>query len=365
MKSKTLVITLSLFATLLSWACVEKSPEAGSGIAAIDTTAIDTASPEARLRRFTEQLKFGPKNWNLWYQRSLALYEMGNMPRAMEDIDKAIEYSITEPSAYHLRGFYYYVQKEDSAALRDFQRAADLQSENPETYYQIGNIYFFRRNYGKAEEAYDQAIKLDSLEPTYVFAKGLMRKQQGQIDKAIALYNDALKCDPTFVKALLALHDVYLIDKNNPDQAYVFNERVLLIDSTQALAHFNQGNFFMVRASKVTDPKRAIDYEALMKIAIAEYASALKSDPKFVQALYNRGYSYFLLHSYEPALIDFSRITELDPFHRDAFYMKANIQEFQGDLPSALANYKRALEIDPKFNDAAVAVKELTVKLEH
>jgi tetratricopeptide (TPR) repeat protein len=364
MKHKTIVIAFSLLVALLVCACGGDSDASEGTTVAIDTSRADTGSPAARLNRLTEQLKYGPKNWQLWYDRSLVFYEMNNMPRAMADIEKSIAYSVTEPKAYHMRGFYYYVQQNDSAALRDFKRAADLNSDNPETYYQIGNIHLLRQEYAPAEEAYDHAIKLDSLEPTYVFAKGLMRRQQGKIDQAIAYYNDALKCDPTFIKALLALHDIYLVDKKNPDQAYAYNERVLVIDSTQALAHYNQGNFFMVRAGKITDPKKAPDYQVLMKIAIAEFSDCLKYDPDFTQGLYNRGYSYYLIEKYGQAMADFSRIIELDPYHRDAFYMKANIQEYQGDLSSALANYERAAQIDPNFQDALTAVKELTVKLQ-
>jgi tetratricopeptide (TPR) repeat protein len=362
MNWKTFLGFAGVVLALLTASCGNKSGEATTEVK-LDTTAIDTTNPEFKLQRLTEQLKFGPKNWRLWKQRSELYYEIGNIPRAMADIERAIEYSITEPETYHLRGFYYYAQKKDSAALRDFERAAELNSTNPETYHQIGNIHFFRKEFAKADEAYSYAIKLDSMQPTYYLAKGILRESQRKIDEAIQWYDKALQRDPTFIKALLALHDVYLKEKKNPDQAYMFNERVMLIDSTQPLAHFNQGNFFVARANLITDPAKLPDFQVLMKIALSEYNLSLKYDPRFVQALYNRGYTYYVLEKYGQALADFSKVIELDPFHRDAFYMKANIQEYQGDLSSALQNYQRALEIDPKFSDAAVAVKELTAKL--
>jgi tetratricopeptide (TPR) repeat protein len=364
MKQKTITLYLLVLAALLIAACGNKSETDGATTVKIDTSKVDTAAPEFKIRQLTEQLKFGPENWRLWKQRSELFYETGNIARAISDIEKAIEYSVTEPETYHLRGFYAYAQKRDSAALKDFQRAADLNSTNPETYHQIGNIQFFNKAYQKAEEAYDYAIKLDSMEPTYYLAKGILKEAQHKVDEAIKWYDKALQRDPGFIKALLALHDVFLQEKKNPDQAYAFNERVMLIDSTQPLAHFNQGNFFLARANLVTDPAKLAEYQVLMKIALSEYNLSLKYDPKFVQAIYSRGYTFFLLEKYGEALKDFSKVTELDPFHRDGFYMKANIQEFQGDWGSALENYKRALEIDPKFSDAAVAVKDLTAKLE-
>ncbi len=345
-------------------ACDGKEGEGTTANVTLDTTAVDTTSPEGKIKILTERLKFGPENWRLWMERSQSLYELGNIPRALSDIEKAIEFSATEPETYYLRGFYRYAQKQDSAAMRDFKRAADLDSKNPENYHLIGNLNLLQGKYKEAEEAYDYAIRLDSMQPTYYFAKGVLRQQQKKVDDAIKWHDKALQRDPTFIKALLALHDIFLKDKKNADQAYAFNERVMLVDSTQPLAHFNQGNFFIVRANLVTDPKKMADFQVLMKIALSEYNLCLKYDPKFVPALYSRGYTFFSLEKYGQALSDFNKVTELDPFHRDGFYMKATIQEFQGDLSSALENYRRALEIDPKFSDAAVAVKELTAKLE-
>ncbi|MFN8398139.1 MAG: tetratricopeptide repeat protein [Bacteroidia bacterium] len=361
--SLTALFAFVLLACLVLGCGDGQSSETGT-TTAIDTTKIDTTNPQGKIARLTEQLKFGPKNWRLWKRRSEAQYEAGNIAAAMSDIERAIEYSITEPETYYLRGFYQYAVKNDSAALKDFKRAADLNSVNPETYHQIGNIYFFRQEWAKAEEAYDHAIKLDSMAPAYYFSKGMMKEKQGKVDEAIKWYDQSIQRDPSFIKGLLALHDVFLNYKHNPDQAYMFNERVMLIDSMQPLAHFNQGNFFLVRANLITDPKKMADYEVLLKIALSEYNLSLKYDPTFVKALYARGYIYFLLEKYGQALGDFNKVVELDPYHRDGFYMRGNIQEFQGDLTSALENYRRAAEIDPKFKDAAVAVKELSQKLE-
>ena len=362
MKKHFIFVFFGIFLALVAVSCGDSGAE-GTKIAVIDTTRIDTADPNVKIKRLTESLKLGPTNWNLWYERSLLLYEIGNTEGALADANKAVEYSITEASAYHLRGFIYYAKHSDSAAMRDFQRASELDSQNPETYYHIGQLYFLQQQFEKADEAYDYAIKLDSMQPTYYFAKGYLRLQQKDVEAAIQQYDLALKRDPTFIKALLGLHDIFLNQKKNADQAYIFNERVLLVDSTQPVAHFNQGNFFIVRANKVTDDKKMQEFQVLLKIALSEFNLCLKYDPKFVQAIYNRGYVYFLLANDALALQDFSKVIEMDPFNEKAFFMKASIQEGQKDLVSALENYKRAVEIDPGFRDAAQAVKELTAQL--
>ncbi len=149
-------------------ACDGKEGEGTSANVTLDTTAVDTTSPEGKIKILTERLKFGPENWRLWMERSQSLYELGNIPRALSDIEKAIEFSATEPETYYLRGFYRYAQKQDSAAMRDFKRAADLDSKNPENYHLIGNLNLLQGKYKEAEEAYDYAIRLDSMQPTSI-----------------------------------------------------------------------------------------------------------------------------------------------------------------------------------------------------
>lgn len=334
----------------------------GKGDALDSIPLVDTSTIAGRIRLLTSQIQQAPNNTDLWMRRSRLWYEQGNTLQAMEDVTKAIDINITNPEAYHLRGFYYYVQNQDSAALRDLKRAAETGSLDPETFYMIGQLHFFKKDYPGALRGYGNAIKLDSTQPTYYFARGFLYQAQNKTDAAIAEYKTALEWDPKFIKVLLALHDVYLDIKRDPDQAYVFNDQILRIDSLHPVARFNQGNFMLARANIITDEKENINFSVLVKLAIAEYALCLKRDPKFVQALYNRGYCYYLIENYPKAKADFTSVIELDPLEKKAFFMRGSISEFEGDLENARIDYARAAEIDPNFRDAVQAAKELKEK---
>lgn len=351
----------------LSWGCGEKGKaNGGEGTEIVltgDSTLSDSGTVEERIARLTEQLGYSRTNWELWNQRSQLWYEAGNVQRAMADIDIAIEHHNTAPDNYYLKGFYYYAQKNDSLAILNLQKAADLASDDPEGYYLLGQLEFLKGDYAAASKAYNTAISLDSMAPTYYFARGFMAESRNKYDEAIAEYDMALKRDPTFIKALLALHDIFLNERKDPDQAFAFNERVILIDSTQPVARFNQGNFFMARANLITDAARFPEFSIIMKIAMAEYTKTIETDPNFVQAYYNRGYCSYLLDQFNRALDDFSTVISLDPFNDKAFFMKGSIQEGQGDLVSALENYRQAVKINPNFREASGAVKELSAKV--
>ena len=358
-----LLIGLGFF--LLMMGCEDKpTSDNKDGVIADTTVALpDSASLEDRLRRINERLRYSPNSWELWYERSLIWYEAGNTARAIVDMDKSIENHITNPDAYYMRGFYYYALNEDEKALKNFRNAVEMGSENPETYYLSGQIHFFRKEYDAAMDAYRAAIRNDSMQPTYYFALGYMAESRQKYELAIEEYQNALRRNPTFVKALLALHDIYLNVRHDPDEAYIYNERIIVVDSTQPVARFNQGNFFMARANAITEEARQPEFVVLLKVAASEYSICLGHDPNFTQAYYNRGYCWYLMEKYNLALQDFSRVIDLDPYNQKAFFMRASIQEFKGELTNALENYRQALKIDPSFKDAASAVKELEIKV--
>lgn len=319
---------------------------------------------EGKIRSLTESIKFSPDNYDLYYDRSVAWYEAGNSVRAMDDMDKSIELNITNPEAYYMRGFYYYVQNKDEEALKDFKRAINVGTENPENFYLIGQIHFFRKEFSLAESAYLEAVRLDTMQPVYLFALGYMAEEKGKVSEAFEYYESSLQRNPYFIKSLSALHDISLNERKNPDLAYVYNGRIMTIDSTHPVARFNQGNFFFQRASVITEESQLPEFQVLMKLAVSEYSICLQRDPNFVDAYYNRGYSYYLMQQYNRAMKDFSTVISLDPYNDRAFFMKASIQEFNGDDRGALENYRQAIRINPDFIDASNAVKDLSGKLE-
>lgn len=349
--------------SLLQTGCVGENG-AGVGERTIAPSTVGDSSIEGRIQQLTEHIRLSPKNWESYYNRSLLWYETGNTQRAMEDISKSIDLYVKNPDAYHLRGFYLYVQNKDNEALMDFKRAIENGSLNPETFYTVGQIHFFRKEYDLAEDAYTEAVKLDTMQPLYQFALGFMAQERGRTNRAIEHFDEALKRDPTFIKALSALHDIHLNETKDPDLAYFYNDRILVVDSTHPVARFNQGNFFFQRANVITDQAKLPEFQVLLKLAVSEYSTALQRDPNFVNAYYNRGYSYYLMEQYGRALNDFSTVISLDPFNEKAFFMKGSIQEYQGDLAGALSNYQQAEKINPDFKAATNAVKELSTKVQ-
>lgn len=336
------------------------SGQSGSGQDSLPP--VDTSTLEYKINQLTEQLKFSPTNYELLYKRSLLWYDAGNTFEAIQDVDRCIEHNVKWPQGHHLRGFYAYVQNQDSLALAEFRKAAKLGSVDPETFYSMGQIHFFNKEYTLAEDAFDEAMKIDTLQPLYPFAKGYMYESMGAYDKAIKEYEHSLRLDPGFIKSLSGLYTIYKEHKRNYQAAYAYNERILIVDSLHPIGHFNQGDYFLEQADKIADPQREPEFMVYLDLALKEYSQAIQGDAKYARAWYNRGYVKYLKGDYQGASTDFQRVIEIDPLDARAYFMLGSIQEFQGQLEAALSNFKQAVELDPGLKEAAVAVEELESK---
>ncbi|MFA4985937.1 MAG: tetratricopeptide repeat protein [Candidatus Brocadiia bacterium] len=162
---------------------------------------------------------------------------------ALDDYNRAIDMSGSEPAFFYNRGLYYLQQNNKESAMRDFRKALDIDPkyvaalfdfglllrdtgyipdavdsfsraiaadpEFGEAYYQRGFIYFAQMN--KIREAIADLQKAAELVPcTDVWSLlGDALKKGQQYDKAIAAYTKALEWDPQSDNSFYRRGDCY------------------------------------------------------------------------------------------------------------------------------------------------------------
>jgi len=122
------------------------------------------------------------------------------------------------------------------------------------------------------------------------------------------------------------------------------------------------------------------------KEAVDAYTEYLKTKPRHVKTLYNRGRSYQELKMYDLAINDFKAVLKLDPQNESAylsigqelyrnedykgtiyycdhvielnksnvmaFFLKARSLHRQGEFRDAMQNYNKAINLDPELGEA-------------
>ncbi|MCB1420354.1 MAG: caspase family protein [Notoacmeibacter sp.] len=95
---------------------------------------------------------------------------------------------------------------------------------------------------------------------------------------------------------------------------------------------------------------RGYSYQAQGKhpLAISDFDRAIRLDPKYVQALENRGYSHSTLGHFSLAIADYTKAIALAPSAHN-YFMRGVANGRAKDLDAEIADYNRALAINPNF----------------
>ncbi|MFN7921477.1 MAG: tetratricopeptide repeat protein [Bryobacteraceae bacterium] len=80
---------------------------------------------------------------------------------------------------------------------------------------------------------------------------------------------------------------------------------------------------------------------------IAALNQAIRMDPNFAYAFYNRGIGYYFLDNQTSAIADFNRALELGFSTSLLFRNRANAYTNTGETEKALADYERAIDLEP------------------
>ena len=115
----------------------------------------------------------------------------------------------------------------------------------------------------------------------------------------------------------------------------------------EAVVWFNKANALW-DGQKYTDPKKAIGY----------LNNAIKLQPDYAQAYYNRGNAYYGLGMYQRAIKDYNETIRLKPKDIDAYYNRGNAYFFLGNNKLGCRDAQKACELgDCKLFDVAKGKK--------
>jgi len=87
--------------------------------------------------------------------------------------------------------------------------------------------------------------------------------------------------------------------------------------------------------------------ESNYKDAVLNYTKALKLDPDYVNAYYNRGYAYIELRKYKLALSDLDKAIDINPKYAPAYHVRGILYFRRKKYDLAVADYSKAIELDP------------------
>ena len=157
--------------------------------------------------------------------------------------------------------------------------------------------------------------------------RGIQFAMRGEFDQAIADFTEALRLNPS-------LEGAYILR----GRAYIGSiSQVTGIDS----------NFGAVTTGGRKPGLSAEQAEQVYDLAIADFSSAIQTDPKSSVAFRERGRVYLEKGDNDRAIADFNEAIRLNPRDTRAYSNRGNAYNYKGDFDRAIADFESALRIDP------------------
>jgi lipoprotein NlpI len=225
---------------------------------------------------------------------------------------------------------WWWAKKDSDRALTDCNESIRVNRSEAAAYLNRGNVYLSKSDFEHAIADFNEAIRLDPKSAWAYAERGNLYKNKGDFDRALADLNEAIKFNPDYALAYFARGDLYK-SKGDIARAMTDMNNVLRLDPNYALAYF-----IRARLSYMLGNGPA---------ALDDFGKAIKLDANDATAYFNRGVAYYVVGGRIPdAIADFKKAAELNP--KDAYAaLWRDLAERRNNVPSQLAEAAKQIDM--------------------
>ena len=314
------------------------------GVTAANTGDFDTAISkyDAALR-----MRLGAYGAGIVYSnRGVAYNSKGLLDRALSDFTEALRLHPGLVEAYVGRSFAYISKGEIEKALDDTNEALRLDQNSRDAYHNRAIASLNKREFGKAVGDFSEAIRCDPDNAGLYVERGNAFLADGQCDAAIASFESAIRISPWLAEAYWERDFAWerraykLLNKGIKAASERKYDEALKFYSQGLDSHPGVRNHAVLLCNRAT----VLGYLNRREQSARDYDEAIRLDPNFFQAYYNRGINHRECGRVREALQDFAEVLQLNPKYAPAYVDRGAIYVRQKRLDEARADWVNAVE---------------------
>ena len=268
--------------------------------------------------------------------RGLSAADKGDLDKAIQNYDKAIEIKPDFFIIYNNRGIAYSKKGDFDTAIQDFTTAIEINPDYAEAYNNRGNAYSEKRDFDKAIQNYDKAVEIKPRLAEAYSNRGVAYHEKHDFDTAIQDFTTAIEINPDYAEAYNNRGFAY--SERDFDKAIQNYDKAIEINPDYAEAYNNRGFAY----------RRKGDFDT----AIQDFTTTIELNPRLAEAYHGRGIAYFEKRDFDKAIKDFTTTIERKPDYAGAYNNRGIAYVEKRDFDKAIQNYDKAIELNPRLAEA-------------
>ena len=271
--------------------------------------------PEA-LHAFESARKLNRKWEYPQYGIGLVYFAQGEIDRARETFENITRQKKKFAPAYFKLGQVLATEGFFDDALKEYAKGSQHQDYSGQVLYELAAIFDEKGNTDGAIRLYQRTIEVEPTHAKAHFALGEVLYASGDTVTAVQHYQQALALTPNITDTFYEPLEPYFAGLMTPDEAMPLLEKAMLVLPNDPRSHFYTG----IIEADVGNIEKAIEhYEKTLEI--------IEADASYLQIELTLGNL------------------------NDVYFKLGELYHQQGDVNTAVAYFKRALELNPELAD--------------
>ncbi len=335
---------LLVFSSILLFACSSNTSEQkNTTINGSDSAKIIASAVPEELQELNKKIAASPTNPELYNERAKYYVKNNQLEFAYNDLAMGFKYDSAFMPLYNTLADYHLRKSEPAQSKAALDKAIQINPKSYMSYVKLGELFYMVKKYDLAFENINKGLKVNKYYSDGYFWKGMIYKEQQKPELAMSNFMTAVEQDPDNFKAYMQMGLIEL-DRN----------------SKSALDHFNAA--VRVRPESTEGYyARAYYYQTHQDLdkAIQDYTKVVEIDSTYTNAHYNLGIIRYELRVIDLALVDFSRAIRCNPKYAEAYYMRGLCEESKSMHKEAIADFEYAMSLKPNYSLASQALERV------
>ncbi len=292
------------------------------------------------------------------------LADQGDTPKALKELQKALELDPNYKEAHTAMGFIYSDMGQSDDAVQVFKKVISIDNNSPEAWNNLGLMLARSEKYKEAIKTFEDAIARNPKTATFYNNLGNVYYELGQFSQAMQVFQTAVELDPSYAESYHRLG----IDKNtagNMEVAMKRLEEAAKSGKNKAKVAYDMGTLYAKqelhdKAIKSFQDATRLDgrfeaaYMAMgfayerkgdLQKALETFAQVITLNPQSAKIHNTVGLIYDKLRLYKQAIKEYRIAIQLEPSYANAHFILGQVYENKGIMEKAVAEYEKFVRI--------------------